>query len=211
MSDQESGADTDAMPRGKRGVSRGLTRDIILDATKVVSSQRGIENVRILDVARICGVQPSAIYNFFDGREALLTAFADRTAREVILYGDPDPALDPIEKLRFIINNVTRIMYTEEMNARMELMDLANKGLLDRGKSRELNDYSRSRLARVIAEGVAAGTFRAVNLDTLRAFLVAGVAARVLWHNYDTGAKRLPLQDLQEEVFDLVISYIGAR
>ncbi|WP_426213701.1 TetR/AcrR family transcriptional regulator [Mesorhizobium abyssinicae] len=199
-----------SVARGKRGVSRGLTKEIILDKTKIVCADRGIENVRILDVAKLCGVQPSAIYNFFDGREGLLTALAESIAREVILYGEPDSGLSPEHKLRFITDQVTRIMYKNELNARMELMDIANKGLIDRGVNRELNEYSRNRLRKVLEEGAALGVFRPVNVDTVRAFFVASVPSRVLWYNYE-GSEQHSLSQIQDEVYELIHHYVAAR
>lgn len=194
---------------GKRGVSRGLTPDLILNVAKELVAKGGIDNFKLIDVATVLKVRSSAIYNFFNGREDLLTALSTQIATDQIMYGDPDPSLSPQEKLDFIVSNMTRILYNDRLISQVQLIDIANSSILSRGNSRSLNRYSRERLYSVLEEGIAAGVFRKVDLHTVRSFLIGGICARVLWSSYDDAAPKISLPVLQREVSDWMRRYLA--
>lgn len=67
-------------------------RAAVLDATERIVRERGVEALRIADVARLAGVGPGTVYRGFGSKGGLLRALLDdreRTLQRSILHGDP--------------------------------------------------------------------------------------------------------------------------
>ena len=82
-------------PRGER------TRDEILVAATEVVLESGPGRFSLREVARRANLAPSALYNHFANREALITALAMRALDELRAYlGGAPESDDPTERLR---------------------------------------------------------------------------------------------------------------
>lgn len=64
-------------------VSGVLSPEKIVDATLAAIDENGIEGVSLRDVTNRLGVTPPALYDHFDGKDALLRAVADRMYRDL--------------------------------------------------------------------------------------------------------------------------------
>jgi AcrR family transcriptional regulator len=53
-------------------------RDAILDAAQTVFAERGYHRTTIKDIAAQAGVADGTVYNYFEGKDALLSALFDR-------------------------------------------------------------------------------------------------------------------------------------
>ena len=80
------------------------TRNRVLDAAKSLFSERGVDAVRIAELAAHAGVSPSTIYGSFKSKEGVLRALLERTlfggryqAAAARLEEDPDPVRQIIE------------------------------------------------------------------------------------------------------------------
>lgn len=195
--------------RGGRGISKGLNRDAILIEASNLLAQTGVAGFRVQDLAAALGVQPSAIYNHFDGREDLLAELATRVSVWMVEFTAPPATAGPREKLIHIVRRLAKLFYRDPLYARLQLHDIADRAVLSRGESRDLNRYSRERLIGILRDGVKQGVFRPVDIDTLRVILLAGTAAALLWHEYDDLPERRSLSDMQDELVDLVLRYVS--
>jgi AcrR family transcriptional regulator len=61
-----------------RAEAAARTRERILDAVIALASERFVEDIGLADIAEAAGVTVQTVLRHFDGREALLTAAAER-------------------------------------------------------------------------------------------------------------------------------------
>lgn len=199
--------DADATPRG-RGISRGLTRDKIVEATKKIVAENGVRSFRILDLAQALDVQPSAIYNHFENREDVLAALSTSISRKVITATEPRPNDTPSAKMEHYIRRSAAVMHADPLMARLQLDDIAMGGMVSRGESRSIMVYGRQRAEKILADGVASGEFRDVSLDILRVLMMGCVSSAVVWQDYEGVKPKMRLRELQDWLVDLVFRFL---
>ena len=61
-----------------------LAADRILDAAAVLFAEQGATGVGMDQVAKAAGCSRATLYRYFDNRQALMTAFAHREARQIV-------------------------------------------------------------------------------------------------------------------------------
>jgi AcrR family transcriptional regulator len=59
-------------------------QEAILDAAKALFSQQGYESVKMADIAAEAGMAKGTLYNYFDSKEAVFGALAERSRESVI-------------------------------------------------------------------------------------------------------------------------------
>jgi AcrR family transcriptional regulator len=67
-------------PRQDRSV---FTFDVILEAATQILQSRGVDELRMTDLAERAGVSPGALYQYFPDRPALMNALLDRLCNEL--------------------------------------------------------------------------------------------------------------------------------
>src|SRR3954452_17285701 len=72
-----------AEPQRRRGPRRALTEDEILDAALELLDSGGSDAASVGGIAARVGVAPNAVYTYFPGRAAVITALAERLLGEV--------------------------------------------------------------------------------------------------------------------------------
>lgn len=194
-------------PRG-RGISRGLTRGKILAAAKLIVAQRGTANFRVQDLALALEVQSSAIYHHFQNRDDVLAELGSLITGQTLSITEPDAAASPSANMERYVRNLTALMYADPLIARIQLEDIANSGLVDKGEGRRLIQYGRERMGRILADGARTGEFRSVDLNLLRALLLGGISAAICWHDYERTVPAPNLETLQDELVDLLFRYL---
>ncbi|MFC1415885.1 TetR/AcrR family transcriptional regulator [Streptacidiphilus cavernicola] len=71
----------DAGPVGRRELRKRATRELLIDTATRMSMERGFDEVRVVEIARACGVATATVYNYFPSKESLI-------------FDIPDPLLD---------------------------------------------------------------------------------------------------------------------
>ena len=161
-------------------------RERILAAAGVLFADRGFDAVSVADIASACGISTGLIYYHFKDKQTLY----DTVVRESIhlfeataidtLVGDGEPA----ERLRRFI-----LSYMHLLEGHAALMRLLIRSVSDLGTPAPRHVLMRSaaivdRLRAVIDEGIASGTFRAVDphlaATALFALINTLMTARVL-------------------------------
>ncbi len=81
-------------------------RDAILDAAEVVFGRGDYENVRVSDLAKEAGVSVGTLYNYFDDKESIFAALAERGRGQfeaalapALTEKDPSTRLDAIVRV----------------------------------------------------------------------------------------------------------------
>jgi AcrR family transcriptional regulator len=74
----------------------------LLDCAQALFFSRGYDATTVNDILDMAGLSKGAFYHYFDSKEALLDALAERVAAQVIADAEPvldDPALDALSRL----------------------------------------------------------------------------------------------------------------
>jgi AcrR family transcriptional regulator len=75
-------------------------RDQLLDLGVRLFASRSYEEVAIDDIAREAGVSKGLLYHYFGSKRTFYTEVVRRTAAELLLAVDPDPAASATENIR---------------------------------------------------------------------------------------------------------------
>lgn len=146
--------------RKKKG---GDKRDRILKAAVKVFARNGFHGTRVSDVARAAGVADGTIYLYFDSKdEVLVSLFEDRVEKLIAYVNEELPRLPSAPaRLRAIIEMQLGLLEGER--------DLAEViTVIMRQSTQLLKEYAAppfgvylDAIAKIVAEGQAAGDFRA--------------------------------------------------
>ncbi len=135
-------------------------RERLLDGVSQVLAADGIDGLTVDAVARAAGLGPATVYRHFDGRDALLGAFAaERSPRRLVAMLDASPGDD-------IVGDLTRLAEAAVRFAR-EQPGLTRLMVVDRAASARLaarmggGRRAREALVDYFERQVAAGRLRA--------------------------------------------------
>lgn len=131
-------------PGAAAPVSRGSSRDRILEAAKKLFSERGYENASTVAIARLAGTSESQLMKHFGSKDGLLEAIFDEAWRRIKLSvaRTLNTAVSPADRLRAIADQVLaaldrdpelkQLMLLEGRRIRKEgHMVLVTEGFLD--------------------------------------------------------------------------------
>lgn len=128
------------MQASKKAYHKGNVRENLIRAAEDVLHQEGLAALSLRRVAREVGVAPSAVYNHFENREALLASVAADGYREIAnleltAYGSSDePAIVVrrlvLDYLQFAARNpeLYRLMFSADMVAYRSNPELGEAG-----------------------------------------------------------------------------------
>jgi AcrR family transcriptional regulator len=126
----------------------------ILDATLRILARDGIGGVSIRAVSREAGVALGLVGYYYDDKTSLIRAALERIGEQDLGILEPDPRLDPEERLRATLRRVVKpeLLTTEYLSLRLQLWALAQAHddfeKINTGAQRRY----RSRLAALIQE-----------------------------------------------------------
>ena len=146
--------------------------------------QHGYDNVSLNDLIADAGVSKGAFYHWFPSKDELITALAERSARDQFSAVEEAVARcrgDALDRLNTLLRagfDVKMRMGTpEQLAAMVSLLRPENAHLYGRIVAVS-EDLVRPLLARVISEGVREGVFDTFDADGV-ADMILGLAARV--------------------------------
>ena len=155
-----------------------------LDHAVALFVQRGYDNVSLNDLIADAGVSKGAFYHWFPSKDALITALAERSARDQFTVVENavakcrGSALDRLNALLRAGFDVKMQMGTpEQLAAMVSLLRPANAHLYGRILTAS-EDLTRPLLTRVISEGINEGVFDTFDAEGV-ADMILGLAARV--------------------------------
>ncbi|MGA9678721.1 MAG: TetR/AcrR family transcriptional regulator [Mycobacterium sp.] len=161
-----------------------IRRAELLDRATALFVQHGYDNVSLNDLIAAVGVSKGAFYHWFPSKDELITALAERSARdqfaaiEEAIARCGGTALDRLNALLQAGFDVKmRMGAPDHLAAMVSLLRPENAHLYGRIVAVS-EDLVRPLLARVISEGVREGVFHTFDADGV-ADMILGLSARV--------------------------------
>ena len=161
-----------------------IRRAELLDRATALFVQRGYDNVSLNDLIADAGVSKGAFYHWFPSKDELITALAERSARDqfaaieeaaVQCRGDALDRLNALLQAGFDVK--MRMGTAEQLAAMVSLLRPENAHLYRRIVAAS-EDLMRPLLTRVISDGVREGVFHTFDAEGI-ADMILGLAARV--------------------------------
>ena len=161
-----------------------IRRAELLDRATALFVQRGYDNVSLNDLIADAGVSKGAFYHWFPSKDELITALAERSARDqfaaieeaaVQCRGDALDRLNALLQAGFDVK--IRMGTAEQLAAMVSLLRPENAHLYGRIVAAS-EDLMRPLLTRVISDGVREGVFHTFDAEGI-ADMILGLAARV--------------------------------
>jgi TetR/AcrR family fatty acid metabolism transcriptional regulator len=185
-------------------------RDAILRAAIDTFAARGFFNAQVADVARAAGVAAGTVYLYFRGKDDLLISIFERTMKAAIADGRASVAglTEPRERLREIARVHLDRMGRDRALAIVFQVELRQSTkFMERFSATHLREYL-GIIRDVIAEGQAAGTFRASINPTLAAKLFFG-ALDEMATNWILSRRKYSLAGEADAIVDLIVGGLG--
>jgi len=161
-----------------------IRRAELLDRASVLFVQRGYDNVSLNDLIADAGVSKGAFYHWFPSKDDLITALAERSARDQFAAIEgataqcDGTALDRLNALlRAGFDVKMRMGAPEHLAAMVSLLRPENAHLYGRIVAVS-EDLVRPLLTRVISDGVREGVFHTFDAQGV-ADMILGLSARV--------------------------------
>lgn len=186
-------------------------RQLILDAATHVFAERGFFAAQVADIARRAGIAAGTVYLYFRSKDDLLISLFDRTMQDAIRDGRDalESISDPAERLRRIAR-----MHLERLGRDRDLAVVFQVELRQSTKFMARLSATRLRtylgfIRDTIAEGQAAGVFRASVPPTLGAKMLFG-ALDEMATNWILSDRKYTLADDAEGVIDVFLHGVAA-
>lgn len=196
------------------GISRGLSSQAVIEAAETIIARQGLATFRIRDVAELLDVQSQAIYNYFDGREALIEAVSESFTREVVEAMTVPEAKDLWDEVRLSARNLASFLCFKPSAAYLILADMAQWTLSQTGLAREMDISYQRHISEVLAKGADEGIFRPIRAAAYLSYLTSGIAANVLWNDRHRALRdgtAVSESIIRQEAVDLVESLLMPR
>jgi AcrR family transcriptional regulator len=187
------------MAANRRGEQAERRRNQLIDVALELFSEHGMDSVRISDIAEKAGVAQGLLYHYFPGKQALLSAIAERHSplllvRETLTELPDQPASETLTGLASRIYGL--------MLERATLIRFVARDVIWRPESREVAMRVRETVldlvARYLHSRVVAGELRphdstVVAQTFASAIIIAGIAG-LPFDPYVTGAIEIILR-----------------
>ena len=187
-----------------------IRRAELLDRATALFLRHGYDNVSLNDLIADAGVSKGAFYHWFPSKDALIAAFAERSAREAFAGvedalaacgGDTLDRLNAVLQAGFDVN--MKMGGPEQLAAMVSLLRPDNADLYGRILTVE-EELFRPLLTRLISDGVADGIFDTFDPEGV-ADMIYGLAARTSSNILDV------LHAADESTRDQAIDFLTTR
>ena len=158
------------------------SRDKILEAAEGLFSQRGYAGVGLREVAEVVGLGKSSLFHHFKNKPELYAAVAARILRrmEDRLAASLASGGTPVDRLESLLADLVDFLAENPTYARVLLRSLFEDDDLAGDTPEEIESHRAigrimGSMSNLVREGMAAGVFRAVNVQHLLLSLVGQV------------------------------------
>ena len=158
----------------------------ILAAALETFVEHGYAAAKLEDVARRAGVTKGTLYIYFESKEALFKAVVRENVVPILATAEQlteDPAADPEALLRRLVADWWQAMGPSQLGGlpKLVMSEAANFPELAQFWFDEVVQRGRQTFARVLRRGIAAGTFRPVDVDLTVRMILAPVLMAAIW------------------------------
>ncbi len=124
-----------------------VTRQRILDATRSLLAERGLDGTTVKAICDTAGVRAGSFYNLFDSKERAVLA----VTREAITAVDPDPEGTGEDHTRDLVEAYIRFVNDDPTMARIYLVVALTGSLTDAAIAKRIARHHEDRTARFTA------------------------------------------------------------
>lgn len=180
-------------------MARVITRQKMLNKTRVLFWRKGYNSTTMRDIASAYGCKPANIYNFFSKKEDILyEVLLDEMEQLInpIKHLEEDEDTQPIEQLRMIIESHLKITLSYRRSAKL-LFDVALDNLSPKRRKKiiEFRDTYDQIIRKIILRGINSGIFPEIN-EKLAGFMIASMITRTrIWYHPKQGVSVPELAD----------------
>ena len=130
-------------------------RNQVLEAAAVCFARSGFHGASMSEISKQAGMSAGHIYNYFDGKDAIILAFVDREAEYVSgLLRDLASRDDPLEAmLEDAPIHVAESLDPQPWHVPLEMFAEASRNPVIAAKLRENDEVSRSQLRALVKRG----------------------------------------------------------
>ena len=155
---------------------REETRRRLFAALATLIEERGFDSISLADVARAAGIGRTSVYNHVRDKESLLIEFVTYETEQYLagLEQALDGKTDPVEQLRIYVRHNLRVRPSFHMPQGL-------RGAVSPATQVQLGEHAQpveAVLRRILANGMAAGSFANQPLDVTVPLVSACLAAR---------------------------------
>jgi TetR/AcrR family fatty acid metabolism transcriptional regulator len=197
---------------GPARADRTDKRDALLRAAIETFAETGFFNAQVADVARTAGVAAGTVYLYFRGKNDLLISIFENTMRDAIAAGRQSIAgiEDPLARLRAIARlHLDRMSRDRALAVVFQVELRQSTKFMERFSTTHLREYL-GIIRDVIADGQAAGVFRADVNPTLASKLLFGMLDEMAT-NWILSRRRYSLVSQADAIVDLFVRGVGRR
>lgn len=175
------------------------TRQRIIDATRDLLVEVGIEGTTFKAITERAGVGAGSFYNLFDSKEDVVL----EVVREAIEAVDPDPAGSGTDRLEDLVDAFLRFLTDQEPVARIYLQLAVGRGLVDESVALRVGRSHRARIERFAAAMAREQPLDEEAARTRAELLLAGLTGLGLTALLD------PSFDLRAHAGQLTLAVVG--
>jgi AcrR family transcriptional regulator len=130
-------------------------RNQVLDAAAVCFARSGFHGASMSEISKQAGMSAGHIYNYFDGKDAIILAFVEREAEHIIgLLGDLATREDPLQAMLDDASiHVAETLDPQPWHLPLEMYAEASRNPVIAAKLRENDDISRAKLRELVKLG----------------------------------------------------------
>ncbi len=193
---------------GRRPASQTVSRQDILNAAARVFHERGYHGATMQDISAAVGLTAGSLYHHFSGgKEAILIAVLEAGLAYVTeeLQRIVDSPLPPDEKLHCAIRAHVLSVTEHVAVAALMVFEMRTALGLPEAPARYLarRDAFEGLYRRMIAEGIAAGVFRPVDVGVFTRTLLGAANWVSIWYRPEG---RLSGVDIAEQIADIFLN-----
>jgi len=202
---------TESRPgRTRAGGRGGDRRRQIIDVAASLFDTHGYHSTSMETLAEAVGIAKPTLYHYFESKDQLLYRIHDEFISLLMSRQREREAAggDAAEQLRSIMRDIMELMETHRGHVRVFFEHHRELPEDLRAVVRAQRDSYQASVEAVLAQGVASGVFRPVDvrLTTLALFGMCNWSYQ--WYRQDG---RLPAQKIADEFVDLLLNGIGPR
>ena len=182
MNGSEHARENGTRPAAARATARREREREIVDATRALFDERGVQDAPIEEIARAVGINKALIYRHFASKEELFVVTVNRYLSELVeSFEQVDESLEPIDQLRQVSERYVQfcLRYPAFLDCALSLMRRPIEELSETVEPAVLLQLGQgmgaclSRLSRVLAAGAQQGVFDVEDPDLVANHLYA--------------------------------------
>ncbi|MVW70516.1 MULTISPECIES: TetR/AcrR family transcriptional regulator [unclassified Bordetella] len=197
-------------PRAGRPPTMAAPRERILDAAAFLFARCGYENSSIADLSAALGVSKAAIYHYFPTKQAIYDAIIvdvlaglTQTVSEAVSQASSAP-----QRLRAFMLAHARYFESHHAHFVTMLIGYSGMGVGDRKDAARLRDEYEQLLRAIIAEGIAQGEFRPVDVVATGRAVLSMLNWMARWYRPDGPQSA---EAIAATYFDLLIGGMSVK